>query len=444
MRPAGRLEAAIEVLANHAAADYPVRLVLSTWARGNRFAGSKDRAAIANLVFDALRRSASYAAFMNDGSPRSLALAAFLDGWGYSLEELDELCDGGQYAPAPLDEKEKAGLARLAAGDVPDAPVAALADIPSWLSSSFEQAFGDRALAEGQALARRAPVDLRVNRLKVKRSTVLERLAEFDPQPVDSLADAVRIMAPEGAQKSPRLEGLEAFRRGWFEIQDMGSQMVSVLTGVKSGMQVLDLCAGSGGKTLAMAAQMGNKGQIYAYDQDARRLDPMSERLQRAGAHNVRILPADNQGALDKLNNKMDVVLIDAPCSGSGTWRRKPDSKWRLTNDQLEQRLEEQRAVLTQGARAVKPGGRLVYVTCSVLPQENSEQIAWFLEDNAEFSLLSPAQVWRETQSAPAPVSAISVPDLLQLTPASHGTDGFFIAIALRNRSGAFEEKGES
>ena len=429
MRPAGRLEAAITVLENHASAQYPARLVLSTWARGNRFAGSKDRAAIANLVFDVLRHSTSYAAYMGSSTPRALALAAFLDGWGYSLDELSEICDGGQYAPQPLSEHERAGLTRMQDEQTPDATPAALADIPAWIYPSFEQVFGDRSLIEGQALARRAPIDLRVNRLKIKRSTLLKKLEEYEPEILDDLADIVRIPASVGAQKSPRLDMLDAYNKGWFEIQDMGSQMVSVLTGVKSGMQVLDLCAGSGGKTLAMAALMENRGQIHAYDNEERRLSPMSERLHRAGAHNVKVLPSNNQGVLDKLNDKMDVVLIDAPCTGSGTWRRKPDSKWRLTQAQLEERLLEQRAVLEQGAKAVKPGGRLVYVTCSVLPQENTDQITAFLEAHEGFSLISPEAIWSDAQSAPLPVSAIVGEHMLQLTPAHNGTDGFFVAI---------------
>ena len=429
MRPAGRLEAAITILENHAQAQYPARLVLSTWARGNRFAGSKDRAAIANLVFDVLRRSTSYAAYMGSKEPRALALAAFLDGWGFTLDELDEMCDGGQYAPQPLSDEERAGLTQLQGDQTPDSPPAALADIPAWIYPSFEQVFGDRSLEEGQALALRAPIDLRVNRLKIKRSTLLKKLEEFEAEAPDDLIDNVRIPASIGAQKSPRLDMLDAYHKGWFEIQDKGSQIVSVLTGVKAGMQVLDLCAGSGGKTLAMAALMENRGQIHAYDNEEKRLSPMSERLHRAGAHNVKVLPSNNQGVLDKLNDKMDVVLVDAPCTGSGTWRRKPDSKWRLTQAQLDERLLEQRAVLEQGAKAVKPDGRMVYVTCSVLPQENADQVGSFLETHPGFSLISPEKIWNEAQSAPLPDSAISAENMLQLTPAHNGTDGFFVAI---------------
>ncbi len=438
MRPAGRLEAAITILENHAQAQYPARLVLSTWARGNRFAGSKDRAAIANLVFDVLRRSTSHAAFMGSSKPRSLALAAFLDGWGYTLEELGEMCDGGQYAPQPLSEDERAGLTRLLESQSPDSALAgssagslaaAMADVPAWIYPSFERAFGERSLVEGQALAVRAPIDLRVNRLKIKRSTLLKKLEEYGPEAPDDLADIVRIPASVGAQKSPRLDMLDAYHKGWFEIQDMGSQMVSVLSGAKAGMQVLDLCAGSGGKTLAMAALMENRGQIHAYDNEEKRLSPISERLHRAGAHNVKILPSNNQGVLDKLNDKMDVVLVDTPCTGSGTWRRKPDSKWRLTQAQLDERLLEQKAVLSQGAKAVKPGGRMIYVTCSLLPQENGDQVASFLEAHPGFSLISPEQIWSQAQSAPLPASAISGDNMLQLTPAHNGTDGFFVAI---------------
>ncbi len=430
MRPAGRLAAAIEVLENHAGAQYPARLVLSTWARNNRFAGSKDRAAIANLVFDVMRRKSSYAAYMESFEPRSLALVAFLDGWGYSVEELDKLCDGGQHAPASLSDEERAGLLRFCAKKPGESDVAALADIPAWLYPTIAKTFGERSLAEGEALAKRAPIDLRVNRLKVKRSTLLNKLTGLvEAEPVESMADVVRVSASIGEQKSPRLDMTEPYKRGWFEIQDMGSQIVSSLTGVKAGMQVLDLCAGSGGKTLAMAALMENKGQIHAYDNEEKRLAPMSERLKRAGAHNVKILPANNQGVLDKLQDRMDVVLVDAPCSGSGTWRRKPDSKWRLTKAQLDERILEQRAVLEQGCKAVKSGGRLVYVTCSILPQENAEQVSWFLAEHPEFALIPVENVWKESHATPAPASAIDEKDVLQLTPAHNDTDGFFVAV---------------
>ncbi len=198
-------------------------------------------------------------------------------------------------------------------------------------------------------------------------------------------------------------------------------------------MQVLDLCAGSGGKTLAMAALMENRGQIHAFDFDPARLAPMRQRLQRAGAHNVKILPAGSSDALARLDDGMDVVLVDAPCSGSGTWRRKPDSKWRLTQAQLDERIKEQRGVLEQGARAVRPGGVLVYVTCSILPQENMQQVGRFLDDHSAFSLLSPQSRWKERADSPLPVSAINEEKVLQLTPANNGTDGFFIALLQRS-----------
>ena len=324
---------------------------------------------------------------------------------------------------------KKAGLSRLSSGEAPGADPASLADIPPWLYPSFERAFGEAAALEGQGLAQRAPIDLRVNRLKVKPSTLLKSLDDLEILGPEGFPDALRIAPPQGPQKSPRLEGLEAYERGWFELQDLGSQIVSQMTGVKSGMQVLDLCAGSGGKTLAMAALMENKGQIHAYDIEAKRLAPINARLQRGGVHNVRVLPCNNQGVLDKLTGKMDVVLVDAPCTGSGTWRRKPDSKWRLTQDQLDLRLAEQQQVLEQGCLAVKSGGRLVYVTCSVLPQENSDQIEVFLKDHDEFSLLPYRDVWRDTGAKNELVSALLDKKYLQLTPANNGCDGFFIAV---------------
>ena len=432
MRPAGRLAAAIEIMETHASGSRPLRLVLSGWARSNRYAGSKDRAAIANLVYDALRRAGSHAVCMGSKAPRSLVLAAFARGWEGDIRQLEKLCNGEKHAPSPLSKQEKQGLARVLDNNPPEDALLEMADIPAWLHPSFKKAFGARAGQEGQALARRAPMDLRVNRLKVDRAAVLDSLSELQPRPLDLLADAIRIEARAGGQKSPRIEKLPSYEKGWFEVQDLGSQIAAALGGVRPGQQVLDLCAGSGGKTLAMAAMMENRGQIHAYDIKAGRLSPLPGRLRRAGVHNVRILPADNQAALDKLAGKMDVVLVDAPCSGSGIWRRRPDSKWRLTPGQLEERTKEQNAVLAQGARAVRPGGRLVYVTCSVLPEENRQRVEEFLENNPLFAPVAPCSVWAERHDTRLPASAIAAQDMLQLTPASSDTDGFFVAILQR------------
>jgi 16S rRNA (cytosine967-C5)-methyltransferase len=299
---------------------------------------------------------------------------------------------------------------------------------------SFERAFDGRAGEEGAALSARAPVDLRANTLKATPEKVIKALARFSPVPTPLSPVGVRIPAPEGAGRSPSVEAEAAHGKGWFEVQDEGSQLAALLARPAPRLQVLDLCAGAGGKTLALAAEMQNTGQIYAYDADRRQLRPIFERLKRAGARNVQTLEAGDEAALEALGPRFDVVLIDAPCTGSGTWRRKPDAKWRLKPANIPERQAEQASVLDLGARLVKPGGRLAYVTCSVLPEENTDQVAAFLSRHEDFELIPYTQAWTERFGAEPPRSADGRSDSLQLTPASHGTDGFFIAL-LRRRS---------
>ncbi len=432
MRPAGRLQAAIEVLSEIRDRHRPASQALAEWGRAHRFAGSGDRAAIGNLVYDAQRRKASIAARMGDESPRSLALGAMVVAWGESAEAVDALCDGSKFAPGPLSDAEREGLAGTLAEE---APPWLRGDYPEWLHASLERVFGERAVQEGAGLARRAPVDMRVNTLKADRDKVLKSLTKFSPEKARFSPVGLRIPPPVGPGRSPHLEADTSHGKGWFEIQDEGSQIAALLAGATPGRQLLDLCAGSGGKTLALAAAMENRGQIHAYDTDAMRLRPIFERLKRASARNVQVLRAGEEAALTALSGKMDIVVIDAPCTGSGVWRRRPDAKWRLRPEALERRRREQQEVLDQGAPLVKPGGRLVYVTCSVLPEENTDQVAAFLERRPDFSILPFAEVWGEAIGGEPPASADGRSDTLLLTPASHGTDGFFIAIL--QRSGA-------
>jgi 16S rRNA (cytosine967-C5)-methyltransferase len=232
--------------------------------------------------------------------------------------------------------------------------------------------------------------------------------------------------------KQPHLESETAHGKGWFEVQDEGSQVAALLAGAGPRQQVLDQCAGAGGKTLALAAGMQNTGQIYAYDSDKRQLRPIFERLKRAGVRNVQVMEAGEEAALLALGPRFDLVLVDAPCTGSGTWRRKPDSKWRLNPANIPERQAEQQGVLALAARLVKPGGALVYVTCSVLPEENGDQVAAFLARHPDFALQPYAEAWRARFSTEAPRSADAREDTLQLTPLRHGTDGFFIALMRR------------
>lgn len=424
MKPGGRLLAAMEVLAEVEARHRPAGLALADWGRAHRFAGSGDRAAIGTLVYDALRQRASIAWRMGADTPRALALGAAAH--AAPADEVAHWCEGGDRAPEPLSEDE---AARLTAPLTEDAPAWVRGDYPEWLHGSLARAFGDRAGEQGAALATRAPIDLRANTLKAGRDKVLKALAKFAPEPTPLSPVGVRIAAPRGFARSPHVEADPAHGKGWFEVQDEGSQVAAILAGTRPGLQVADICAGSGGKTLALAAAMQTKGQIYAYDSDALRLRPIFERLKRAGARNVQVLPPGAPEGLAELAGKMDVVLVDAPCTGSGVWRRRPDAKWRVSPQNLETRRAEQEAVLDLGAPLVKPGGRLIYVTCSVLPEENGDQVAAFLARQAGFALLPYGPVWRETLPGEPPASADGSADSLLLTPADHGTSGFFIAV---------------
>jgi 16S rRNA (cytosine967-C5)-methyltransferase len=313
------------------------------------------------------------------------------------------------------------------------APEAARADIPDWLWPSFSQQFGAHAVAEGEAMARRAPADLRVNTLKSTPEKVLKALASFGAVPCPISPVGIRVPAPSGAARTPNLQAEAAFQAGWFEIQDEGSQIAALLSGATPRKQVLDLCAGAGGKTLALAALMQNTGQLYAYDADRHQLKPIFERIKRAGVRNVQVIRAGEDAALEALGPRFDVVLADAPCTGTGTWRRRPDAKWKLKPEALAARQSEQRTVMARAASLVKPGGQLVYVTCSILPEENTGQVAAFLKERDDFQAVPIAEAWTAAGlPGDTPTSADGRSDSLLLTPGHHDTDGFFIAVLKR------------
>jgi 16S rRNA (cytosine967-C5)-methyltransferase len=426
MTPAGRASAAIEVLTDLNARKRPASVALKDWGLSHRFAGSGDRAAIGSLVFDCLRQKASLSAAMEDDGPRALVLRALVTAWGISADNVDKLCDGSRFAPERLTDAERAGLARVLS---PEVPAWVRGDFPDWLEPSLMAVFGERAAAEGAALSVRAPVDLRVNTLKANRNKVLKSLARFEPMRAAFAKHGLRIAPRLGPARTPNVEADGAHGKGWFEIQDEGSQIAAAMASAGPRDQVIDLCAGAGGKTLALAAAMQNTGQLYAYDADRMRLRPIFERIRRAGVRNVQVLEGSVEAGLGPLKSKMDRVVIDAPCSGSGTWRRRPDAKWRLTKELLAARMAEQGAVLESGAELVKPGGQLTYITCSVLPSENREQIDRFLARHAEFAV----RPWREAwNGAQVPGSADGSDETLLMTPRSHGTDGFFVATLKR------------
>ena len=421
MRDGGRIAAAMEVLGEVAQRHRPAHLALKAWGDSARYAGAKDRAFVSGLVLDVLRRRRSLAWMMDDETDRARSLGALRFAWGWPLERIESALDE-PHGPGPLTDGERAKLAAPTSLD--DAPAPVSGDYPDWIDPLLARALGDARAMEGQALAARAPVDLRVNRLKSDIAHVLKALAPFHPEPLDFPEGALRIAAPAAQDRAAPAESAPEFAKGWFEVQDAGSQIAASVAGDIRGRQVLDFCAGGGGKTLALAAAMNNTGQLYAYDADARRLKDTVARAQRAGVRNLQVRSPIREDALAGLEARMDLVFIDAPCSGSGTWRRHPDAKWRLTAHQVERRVAEQDAILEAASRYVKPGGRLIYVTCSLFAEENEDRVAAFVARRTAFSVtpleLEAAQRW------------LTVDGFLRLSPRTAGTDGFFVAILVR------------
>ena len=441
MTPAARLSGAIEVLGDIATRRRPAPEALKDWGLARRFAGSKDRAAIASLVYDAQRRRASAAWVMGakrleEASPRAVLLGTLRLARGMSAASIAELCDGSRFAPHPLTSDERAKL-EAAEGTLADAPDPVAGDFPEWLTPPLRSEFGDDLVGEMQGLARRAPLDLRVNTLKGTREEALAALAHLRPVPTPFSPLGLRLAHGEDG-RGPSVQFEPAFLAGLVEIQDEGSQLVSLLAGMKPGETAIDLCAGGGGKTLALAAHVENRGRIIATDDDQRRLAPIHARLERAGASNVEIRTPRRRGdePLAGLEGEADLVLVDAPCTGVGTWRRNPDAKWRVRPGSLDQRMKEQEIVLERAVRFVKPGGRIAYITCSLLPQENGARVKAFLECRPDWRCLRLEHILAGLASALAGLASSRSQDGtgLLLTPARTGTDGFFLSVLERIR----------
>jgi 16S rRNA (cytosine967-C5)-methyltransferase len=437
MTPSARLSAAIEVFAEIEARRRPAADALKDWGLSHRFAGSGDRAAIAGLVYDALRRKSSSAWLMGEASPRATLIGMLRRERGLDTDAVAALCNGGRYAPSPLSQDEAAALAT---GALTDAPACVEGDYPEWLDAHLQRVFGDERAAEGAALASRAPLDLRVNTLAAERDEAPAKLQHLNGEPTRWSPIGIRMRLAAEA-KSPAIHAEPLFIKGQIEIQDEGSQLAALLASAKPGEQVVDLCAGAGGKTLALAAAMENRGQIYATDLDKRRLAPIHARLERAGARNVQVrTPTGRGGGSDvvaDLAGRADLVMIDAPCTGTGAWRRNPDAKWRIRPGALAERIKEQQAVLERAALLAKPGGRIAYVTCSVLPEENNDQVEAFLACHPEFSVEKPADVVKalgERAYLFARAVLISGAGLL-MTPRRTETDGFFVSVLRRQSS---------
>ncbi|HEU0118162.1 MAG TPA: RsmB/NOP family class I SAM-dependent RNA methyltransferase [Alphaproteobacteria bacterium] len=425
MNPSARLQATLELLTEIDSVLRPADALVSAYFRARRYIGSKDRAAVSTMTYDILRHRARLDWWLKkaDGLPtaRSWLLAYLALVNEMRLKDIGEMFSGGKYAPEKLEEFERVILRQLETHTIehPDMPEEVKTECPDWAAIPLKERFGKNFSKEMRALLKAAPLDLRVNPLKTTRDAILDELKTLAIKAEACTLSEFGIRVFE----RPSLNALPMLKNGSVEIQDEGSQLVALLVDAKPGQRVVDFCAGAGGKTLAIAAQMKNKGKIIACDVLAKRLERSTERFRRAGLHNIEVKPlkSERDPWVKKHKGDFDRVLVDAPCSGTGTWRRNPDGRWRSLGPGLEKLLPLQAEILDSAARLVKSGGRLIYATCSMLPEENEKQVEAFLASHPDFKLVPYKAIWAEGVSAQE--------ECLSLTPAQHGTDGFFAAV---------------
>jgi len=428
MRHPARLQATIDLLDEIAATKYPADRIMSGYFRQRRYIGSKDKAAISESLYTILRNRMRFEYILNskDLGVHSRMLVALL----LKIEggDLYNTFDGDKYSPKRLRPGQLPRFVDLDLNVIDDAPLHVRLNVPDWIAPKLERALGDRFEEEMTAINESATTDVRVNTLKSAIVPVAQAFADvgYIAHKTDLSPWAIRF------EKRVSLFGLPAFKQGWFEIQDEGSQLLALLTGVKPGQKVVDFCAGAGGKTLAMAAMMENKGTIYACDVHTKRLEQLGKRSKRAGAHNIRthILSSEHDKWVKKHAGYADVVLLDSPCTGTGTWRRSPDSRNNMTQENLDNLVELQQSIMQSAKRLVKPGGRLFYATCSLLEEENEAQVAKFLEGNSDFS---PETLAVPESLAVHPERFKSSGHEVRTFPAMTGTDGFYVASLIRD-----------
>lgn len=428
MTPAARLQAAIEVLEAIEAANRPADQVASFYFKGRRYIGSKDRRAVAEIVWRVLRSKARIDWWLGRlDFPAEARARVFADMAFQGVKPERELFQGAHSARPPGKE-ERRMMEELAGKSIfhHDMPAWVRGEYPEWMQERLESLHGDRLAAEMGAMRDEAPLDLRVNTLKASRDEAVAALA------ADKIAAEPTPLSPLGLRLAQRaaLVQVRAWRDGLVEVQDEGSQLVALLTDARPGQAVVDYCAGAGGKTLALAAAMENKGRLVACDVAEWRVDKAGERFRRAGVHNVtrRVIGGESDKWIKRSAGSFDRVLVDAPCTGTGTWRRNPDAKWQLTETDLLELVERQKAILASAARLAKPGARLVYATCSILPEENERQVEAFLADHPDFVAVPVPALWAGLVGTPCPVDG----PWLRLSPLAHGTDGFFAAVMER------------
>lgn len=439
MTPAARIQAAIDLLRTLAPSREPADVIVQRYVRERRYIGAHDRRTLIDLVYAVLRHQARLIWWIHrvraaDDDPavyaRRMVIAVLALLAGRSVGALESLFDGSPYGPSPLTAEEEALAEAFQGRTISDAdqPDWVRLEVPEWLMAEFEHAFGaERDVALGMLL-QEAALDLRVNTIKAHPALVAAELAQVSiparPTPYSPLC--LRVAGRRNMTAVP------AYQDGLVEIQDEGAQVAALLADARAGMAVVDFCAGAGGKTLALAASMGNKGRLVALDVKQSRLDRSMLRLRRAGVTIAEHKVLRGNNWLHAQAAGFDRVLVDAPCSGTGRWRRAPDARWRLTAEDLAACRATQAEILDRAAPLVRPGGRLIYVTCSLLPSENEQQVERLLERQPVFKRLDARDVWTKAVGGASPEpEPFAGPDVM-LMPHRHGTDGFYIAILER------------
>lgn len=435
MTPGARVSAIIKLYDMVAEAKKPADQVLHTYFKQRKFVGSKDRKFIAETMYTILRYHARLLWWSDklgvDPKGRMIVLLWLALGTNYDMNDIYDLFDGAGYGPDPLSAFERDVIEPLVGRDViaPDMPEDVALECPAWAYASLKKYYGDNFANEMHAMQKEAPLDMRVNTLKADRAGVLTRLQQDGFQVTETPFSPLGLRV----QGRPPFSMHPYYKQGWMEVQDEGSQLLALLCAAKPGEWVVDFCAGAGGKTLALAAQMQNKGRIWACDVEAYRLENSRKRLRRAGVHCVemQVLDDEEDDWVRKHKDKADCVLIDAPCSGLGTWRRNPFVRWQNLGPNLKTLTDLQFSILQSASRLVKSGGRLLYATCSMLPEENQQQVDRFLQENPKFKAVPLHEMWAET-GMDMPQGLDLSQSSIQFTPYQHETDGFFISAMKR------------
>lgn len=429
MRDAARIQTSIEILEKIDVANIPMDNIIRDYMSNRRYIGSKDRKAVVELVYNSVRTNARLGWWLEHVSlkdtPRSRIIAYLVLVDGFSMHDMSIRFTGEKYCPETLSDEEIKAIEKMVGKPLnnDEMPEVVRVECPPQFEEKLRALWGDDFAAQMEAMLPPAPLDIRVNTIKCNRDQAKNSLAKDGVETVETPYSPYGLRAVD----KPYMSATKAFHKGLVEIQDEGSQLIAYVCQAKPGMRVLDFCAGGGGKTLGLAASMEGKGIIYATDNDSRRLEKGRRRYKKADIHNIEVRSLEeekNRKWLRRQKGAIDIVLVDAPCSSSGTWRRNPDLRWNQYGPTIEEILISQSEIMERVADKVKSGGRLVYATCSLFKEENEDQIDKFLSNHSDYKLIDIKEAWPEGGSD-CPVDG----PYLRLTPKDHKTDGFFTAI---------------